>query len=205
MLTRGAPLSDEAMIGPPALGPVGGTIFPVGLGFPPGRGTIGGGGFQTREEFLSDLNNPFLTPEQFNQRFNAPPAPAGGTGMDLGNILGGLATEFIRAKFTPTGVSINQLPPAAGFAPGALAPSMPGLSQLGVPGVDVIREGMPRGYCYDPNANGGQGKWIKRSRRRRKRLATASDIADIAALMGAFQVKSSQPSSLTTWIATRGR
>lgn len=51
--------------------------------------------------------------------------------------------------------------------------------------------------CWDPRANCGQGKWIDRGRSRRKRLATKSDISDLAALSAVLK-----PENLKTWIAT---
>lgn len=54
-----------------------------------------------------------------------------------------------------------------------------------------------KGMVFDPNANCGVGKWIKRRRRRRQRLATASDIKDLVALQGAMP-----PKDLKAWIAT---
>lgn len=130
---------------------------------------------------------------------NATPS-GGGMALDLGNLLQTLGSQYIQAKYQPAGVNIVP----QGYAPGALMPQQLGLAQTDGRG-GYPEMGPGPGYCYDPRANCGAGKWIKRSRRRRKRLATASDIADIAALMGAFQVKASQPTALTTWIATRGR
>lgn len=117
--------------------------------------------------------------------------------LDLGNLLTTLGSEFIRAKFQPAGVSIQPFP--------GLQQDFMGLSpNLGIPGVDVVRDTVQKGMCWDPNANCGAGKWIKRSRRRRRRLASASDIRDISALMGAFAVKGAQTQALTSWIVTRG-
>lgn len=54
-----------------------------------------------------------------------------------------------------------------------------------------------KGMIWDPNANCGSGKWIKRRKRRRQRLATASDIKDIGALKSVLG-----PKALGAWIAT---
>lgn len=54
-----------------------------------------------------------------------------------------------------------------------------------------------KGMIWDPNANCGAGKWIKRRKRRRQRLATASDIKDIGALKSVLG-----PKALGAWIAT---
>lgn len=53
---------------------------------------------------------------------------------------------------------------------------------------------------WDPRACCGAGKWVERSRRRRKRLATRSDLADLAALQGIL----GSGKNLVTWIATHG-
>lgn len=52
-------------------------------------------------------------------------------------------------------------------------------------------------YVWNPRANCGAGKWQKRSRGRRKRMATASDIKDLSALKSVLG-----PSAMKTWIAT---
>lgn len=79
------------------------------------------------------------------------------------------------------------------------------LPSPGLPFVDVIPEPGPsgsancgtKGQVWDPNANCGQGKWIKRRKRRRQRLATSSDIKDIGALKSVLG-----PTALNAWIAT---
>lgn len=53
------------------------------------------------------------------------------------------------------------------------------------------------GMVFNPRANCGQGKWVKR-RRRKKRLASASDIKDLTALLSVF----GNGKALQTWIAT---
>ena len=55
-------------------------------------------------------------------------------------------------------------------------------------------------YVFDPTANCGQGKWIRKSRKRRRRLATNSDIADLAKLKAVL----GQGKAFETWIATHG-
>lgn len=57
-----------------------------------------------------------------------------------------------------------------------------------------------QGMVFNPNANCGAGKWMKRTRRRRKRLATPSDLKDLAALKGVL----GSGQTFNTWIATRG-
>lgn len=56
-----------------------------------------------------------------------------------------------------------------------------------------------KGYVFNPCANGGVGKWQKRSRRRRKQLFTSRDAAQLGALIG-IAGKSSELTK--TWVAT---
>jgi len=87
----------------------------------------------------------------------------------------------------------GQLPPLAGT-------TLP-VDTMGLP-FDVIGRGPTSGcdrYVFDPRANCGQGKWIRRSKRRRKRLASASDIRDIGALKTVLT-----GAQLTSWIAVHG-
>lgn len=59
----------------------------------------------------------------------------------------------------------------------------------------------PTNEVWNPRANCGQGAWQKRSRRRRRQLATQSDIRDLAALKATL----GNGEVFKTWIATRGR
>ncbi len=72
------------------------------------------------------------------------------------------------------------------------------LPVMGVPGVDIIPDdpSCPTGarMLWDPK----KGKWIKKRKRRRKRLATASDIKDLSALKSVL----GGGKGLDTWIAT---
>jgi len=54
---------------------------------------------------------------------------------------------------------------------------------------------------FDPSADCGAGKWKRKTRRRRKRLATTSDIKDLAALKAVL----GGGKAFDTWIASRGR
>ncbi len=108
--------------------------------------------------------------------------------MDLGSIIGTLGSSYIQAKYqqpsTVYGGAIQAQP------------------ALGLPFVDVIPEA-DTGHCggrqlWDPKGNCGQGKWIKKSRKRRKRLATHSDLKDLAALKGVL----GGGKAFETWIAT---
>lgn len=59
----------------------------------------------------------------------------------------------------------------------------------------------PAAMVFDPAANCGLGKWRKKTRRRRKRLATKSDIADLSSLKTVL----GGGKAFENWIATRGR
>lgn len=75
---------------------------------------------------------------------------------------------------------------------------------LGIPFVDVIPEAGgacgTKGMVWNPNANCGAGKWQRKSRRRRRRLATHGDLKDLAALKGVL----GGGKAFETWIATHG-
>lgn len=109
--------------------------------------------------------------------------------MDLGSLLGGLQTAAdIYTQLRPQPV-MNQFP----------ANTTDGI--FGVPFVDVIPEangGSCQRQVWDPRANGGSGKWITKRKRRRRRLATASDIKDLSALKSVLGAGK----GLDTWIAT---
>ncbi len=111
--------------------------------------------------------------------------------MDLGNLLGQVLTEVISTRQADR----NQARPV-GFA----TQMQPALFDM--PFADIIPEqGDSCGtgkMLWDPRANCGQGKGIKRRKRRRKRLATASDIKDLSALQGAGLTGK----ALASWIAT---
>jgi len=74
----------------------------------------------------------------------------------------------------------------------------------GIPFVDVIPEGPDacnvKGWVWNPSANCGAGKWQKKSRRRRRRLATHGDLKDLAALKGVL----GGGKVFEVWIATHG-
>jgi len=129
---------------------------------------------------------PRTTPPQINGR------PDMGAVTDL---IGSLGGAYINAAFTPTAAT----GPEMGLSP--LNPGM--LNTLGVPFVDVIPEAnaCAKGMVWNPAANCGAGKWQKRSRRRRKRLATRGDLSDLAALKGVL----GQGKAFEVWIATHGR
>ena len=136
--------------------------------------------------------------------------------LDLGNLLGNLGSEYISARWgtprqpqimAPTiqaqgpqaGLAVTPaLAPAVGMGLGALAgeaydyltaPSVPT-----IPGAPMAAGCPPPSYCVD----GKTGKvTIKQKRRRRRRLATSSDIRDLSSLKSVLS-----PADLKMWIAT---
>lgn len=71
---------------------------------------------------------------------------------------------------------------------------------LDIPFVDVVGTTGKKGYVYDPNANCGNGKWLRKRRRRHRNLATRGDIKDLSALKGVLGAGK----LLEVWIATHG-
>ena len=136
--------------------------------------------------------------------------------LDLGNLLGNLGSQYISARWgqpstpailAPTfqaqgpqaGLAVTPaLAPAVGMGLGALAgeaydyltqPSLPT-----IPGAPMAAGCPPPSYCVD----GKTGKvTIKQKRRRRRRLATSSDIRDLSSLKSVLS-----PADMKTWIAT---
>ena len=136
--------------------------------------------------------------------------------LDLGNLLGTLGSQYISARWGTPPVPQVMAPtfqaqgPMAGIAPtpvlapavgmglGALAgeaydyltqPSLPT-----IPGAPMAAGCPPPSYCVD----GKTGKvTIKQKRRRRRRLATSSDIRDLSSLKSVLS-----PADLKMWIAT---
>jgi hypothetical protein len=130
----------------------------------------------------------------------APPSPTGvSKSMDLGALISDLGSQYITAKYAPTPFMPPPIPagPAIAAGVGAAAASM----GVGLPFVDVI-PGMP-----DAKACGGRPvykyhcgeyKWVYPKRRRRKALATQSDLRGLAALKGVL----GQGKAFEVWIAT---
>jgi len=121
--------------------------------------------------------------------------------MDLGSIITGVAGSYFDAKYNPGQIRTvgNQPTYGTGGLDGSVIPTTP--ADLGVPFVDVIPEppsDCPGGqYLWKPATATCAGKWIKRSRRRRRKLVTDSDIKGIAALRTV-----GGPALVKTWIAT---
>jgi len=123
--------------------------------------------------------------------------------LDLGNLLGTLGSQYISARY-------GQPRPPAITAP-TIRPQGP---RAGVAAQPVLLESLPEmaSEAYDyfftdeqkaQLGNGNMridpvtGRLCKKQRRRRKRLATTSDIKDLAALKSVLS-----PADLKTWIAT---
>ena len=140
--------------------------------------------------------------------------------LDLGNLLGNLGSQYISARWgTPRQPQVTQptMRPQGPRAGMALAqpvdyPNLPGWGDvidwgtgLFTPeqqqqlapapgGVTIQGNCPPPSYCVD----GKTGKvTIKQKRRRRRRLATSSDIRDLSSLKSVLS-----PADLKMWIAT---
>lgn len=106
--------------------------------------------------------------------------------MDLGNIFTTLGTEYIRSRYT-------QPPPTSPV----LFPDVGSFFTDSTTTTQTV-QGQPKcGMVWDPDRQ----KWVKKSRRRRKRLATQSDLKDLAALKGIL----GSGEAFKVWIATHGR
>lgn len=140
--------------------------------------------------------------------------------LDLGNLLGNLGSQYISARWgTPSQPVVTNPPfmpqgPRAGVlnpTPVSTAMDMLGItpyaemlgyqsgngSTLPIPtpgDVTITGNCPPPSYCVD----GKTGKvTIKQKRRRRRRLATSSDIRDLSSLKSVLS-----PADLKMWIAT---
>jgi len=124
--------------------------------------------------------------------------------LDLGGLVGQLGAAYINAKYAPTGGGMSY-PGGLGAlsaqgVPDAPSSSLPSQTNVGIPFVDVISEPPDdcARYLWDPRANCGAGKWIRKRRRRHRNLATRGDIKDLSALKGVL----GQGKLLEVWIAT---
>jgi len=147
----------------------------------------------------------------------SPSATAGGLANIEGDKMPSI-TDFLRDIFPGTSTDIFDL--GAGAldiynsykAPGLIGPTVgtpPIVAQpAGPPSLPPTVGGGPMdGSCEpDPRNNYvlkytcGQWKWVKKQKRRRKRLASSSDIGDLAKLKGILGMGK----SMETWIATHG-
>jgi len=116
--------------------------------------------------------------------------------MDLGDLLGQLGGAYIQAKYAPPPSPSVGFTPSLGTAGGGIPAAGFPVGPIDIPYVDVIPEAGSKGMVWSPKANCGAGGWVRR-RRRRKRLASASDIKDIASLKAVMG-----PAMLKVWIAT---
>jgi len=123
--------------------------------------------------------------------------------LDLGNLLGTLGSSYIQARYgqpqpptiLPGAPYGNQPIVAQGPRAGIAARPVDTLFEMGQEGYDYFfgNGTAPKNMTVDPVT----GRLCKKQRRRRKRLATTSDIKDLAALKSVLS-----PADLKTWIAT---
>ena len=124
--------------------------------------------------------------------------------LDLGNLLGTLGSQYISARYgqpRPPAVLqptiVAQGPQAGVLQPVLTPPVAAGLGALAGEAYDFFTDDqkaqLGNGMRIDPVT----GRLCKKQRRRRKRLATTSDIKDLAALKSVLS-----PADLKTWIAT---
>lgn len=116
------------------------------------------------------------------------PVKAPTMGLDLGNILTTLGGQYIDARYNTPVPSVIPVSGVSPFIPDALEPLLYGPEQI--LGAQCVPPA-PKGYHY--NRKG----CLTKNRRRRKRLATASDIKDLNALRTVLG-----PTGVKTWIAT---
>ncbi len=119
-------------------------------------------------------------------------------GLDLGNIFGTLVGAY--SDITKAKVQASSQYNRPSYVSGFEQPTNPALvtPAVGLPFVDIVPD-EPTGECRVMNWNPRLGKWVPARRRRKRRLASTSDIKDIAALKAVLG-----PSQLKTWIATHG-
>ena len=117
--------------------------------------------------------------------------------LDLGNLLGTLGSSYIQARYGGPKVPQVMAPTirAQGPQAGVAAQPVDTLFEMGQEGYDYFfgNGQAPKNVTIDPVT----GRLCKKQRRRRKRLATTSDIKDLAALKSVLS-----PADLKTWIAT---
>lgn len=121
--------------------------------------------------------------------------------MDLGALISDLGSQYIQTKYAPTPFMPAAIPAGGAIAAGVgAAAGALGLGGVGLPFVDVI-PGRPDSNCggrpvYKYHC--GEYKWVYPKRRRRKALATQSDLRGLAALKGVL----GQGKAFEVWIAT---
>lgn len=123
-------------------------------------------------------------------------------GLDLGSIVRDLGVAALTKQ--PPMPQYVSYPGQAGVSSGVFgqpAPYFVGTGEGimgGIPGFDVVGTEGKGNMVYDPNANCGQGKWIKKRRRRHRKLATKGDLQGLAALKGIL----GNGKAFEVWIAT---
>lgn len=157
--------------------------------------------------------NPAPVPQPVSQTFAAvgeqklEPLVKEGTktmSLDLGNLLGNLGSQYISARYgqpRPPAIMqptiVAQGPQAGVLQPVLTPPVAAGLGAAAGELYDFFTDDqkaqLGSGMRIDPVT----GRLCKKQRRRRKRLATTSDIKDLAALKSVLS-----PADLKTWIAT---
>lgn len=112
--------------------------------------------------------------------------------VDLGDLIGQLATTYIQTKYAP-GPQIQPVSLAPTYGTGGMDGAIAAQPAIGLPFYDLVPDETP---------SFGQAAFCppRKRRRRRRRLATVSDIKDIAALKSIMG-----PAMLKTWIATHSR
>jgi len=125
-------------------------------------------------------------------------------GLDLGSLIGTVAGSYFNAKYsggTRPGLPIQTM---AGFPPLSTITGIPDSAPLpltpalGLPFADIVMDAPSAKMVWDPAANCGAGKWLRKRRRRHRNLATRGDIKDLSALKGVL----GQGKLLEVWIAT---
>lgn len=112
------------------------------------------------------------------------------------NILSGAAGQWVNREIWGAPSPVNQIT----MTQPDTQPVAPYEMGGGLPGVDCIPEPPPNRCGAKPvwKYHGGGYKWVYPKRRRRRRLATPTDIKDLAALKGTL----GNGKAMETWIAT---
>lgn len=128
--------------------------------------------------------------------------------MDLGGFLGGvvdLGSAYIGARYGGQTPPQQFMPVNSPIIPDVLENPLrsyldapPTTAYEAVPVAPGSANDPMKGMVWNPRANNGQGAWQKRCRKRRKRLASKSDLADLASLKGIL----GQGKLMEVWIAT---
>lgn len=168
----------------------------VGMGNPQEfERTVGPVPLPTYQEYMQDLGNPYITEADYLGKSTDEDETMA---LDLGNLLGDLAGQYINTRWGPSG-PVQQNVGLSTYASPTFETGATVLNTEGaIPLVGGPEGGAPgRGYVWKPATATCVGRWIKRGRRRRKRLATASDIRDLSSLKSVLG-----PQAMKAWIAT---